>query len=389
MSYYEQKLKELHDLDTLVRMHTGELWSMAKLERQELDRRAQELEKESQQLSRDREAITQLAVEKSQGFPWLAKAYADYYYFRDLTTAKYLANKSHPARKTAEHVREVARGRRTAEQLYRVLKYKLEYYETLFPWLVDFGEEGIDDLIKQTIEKMQKGREETEEPDDAAKKYLTAAEYSRLPALEKYQLALDRYWKKKKTKWEIGRDYERYIGYTYESKGWAVHYHGIIEGFADLGRDLICIKKDHVEVVQCKCWSRDKEIHEKHIFQLYGTVIAYRIDHPDQIVSSRFITTTWLSDRAWKFAEVLGIKVLEDCPLEHYPCVKCNVSRRDGTKIYHLPFDQQFDSTIIEEERNECYVETVKQAEDLGFRRAFRWRGIADNSEPKALSSNP
>jgi len=29
----------------------------------------------------------------------------------------------------------------------------------------------------------------------------------------------------------------------------------------------------------------------------------------------------------------------------------------------------------VEEERNECYVETVKEAEGLGFRRAYRWRG--------------
>jgi hypothetical protein len=51
------------------------------------------------------------------------------------------------------------------------------------------------------------------------------------------------------------------------------------------------------------------------------------------------------------------------------------VSRKDGIKIYHLPFDQQYDRTIIEEERNERYVETVKEAEALGFRRAFRWKG--------------
>ncbi|MGB8707803.1 MAG: restriction endonuclease [Dehalococcoidia bacterium] len=332
----------------------------------------------------DRKAIERLAEEKSQGFPWLSQAYADYFYLQDLKLADYLETKLHPALETANEIRkEIAPRRRIAEQLYRVLKYKLEYYERLFPWLVDFGEEGIDDLIRQTIEKMQKGREEIEEPDDAAKKYLTAAEYGRLPAAEKYQLALDRYWKKKKTKWEIGRDYERYIGYTYESKDWVVHYHGIVEGFADLGRDLICVKKDYAEIVQCKCWAKEyetgkpKEIHEKHVFQLFGTITAFIIDNPDKKVSGKFVTSTFLSDRAWQFAKALGIKVLEDYPLEHYPCIKCNVSRRDGTKIYHLPFDQQYDSTIIEEERNECYVETVKQAEDLGFRRAFRWRGSA------------
>lgn len=323
----------------------------------------------------DIEAINNLAKEKSQGFPWLAQAYADYFYLQDLNRASYLEHKSHPAKKAAEHVREIAAERRIAEKLHRILRYQLEYYENLFPWLIDFKGEDIDDLIRQILEKKRKGQDYFEEPDDPAKKWLTAAEYDKLPRIEKYQLALDRYWQKKKSKWEIGRDYERYIGYQYETLGYNVFYQGIIEGLADLGRDLVAIKDSSAEIVQCKYWSREKQIHEKHIFQLYGTVIAYKIDRPTTQVSACFVTSTKLSDRAQAFAKELRIKVVEGLPLDHYPCVKCNVSRRDGTKIYHLPFDQQYDRTIIEEERNECYVKTVKEAEELGFRRAFRWRG--------------
>lgn len=327
-------------------------------------------------------AIETLANEKTEGFPWLAEAYADYLYVRDLKKVDYLAYKPHPALRAAEQVREVASQRRVAEKLYRILKYKLEYYENLFPWLLDFTGDDIDDLIRQIMERKQRGKEEIYEPDDPAKKWLTQAEYSQLPTVEKYQLALDRYWQKKKTRWEIGRDYERYIGYLYEVKGYGVHYQGIVEGLADLGRDLICTQGDNAEIIQCKRWSKDKQIHEKHIFQLYGTAVAYRIDHPDRRVSSCFVTTTILSDRAKQFAQELRIKTLENYPLnEHYPCIKCNVSKRDETKIYHLPFDQQYDRTIVEEERNECYVETVKDAEELGFRRAFRWHGEANSLE--------
>ena len=68
-------------------------------------------------------------------------------------------------------------------------------------------------------------------------------------------------------------------------------------------------------------------------------------------------------------------QVRENFPFQQYPSIKCNVSRRNGEKIYHLPMDQQYDRTIIEQERNECYVETVAEAENLGFRRAWRWRG--------------
>jgi hypothetical protein len=81
-----------------------------------------------------------------------------------------------------------------------------------------------------------------------------------------------------------------------------------------------------------------------------------------------------VSDTAAKFASMLGVHLVQDCPLGRYPAIKCNVSLRDGTKIYHLPFDQLYDRTLIEF-KDECYVETVAEAESLGFRRAFRWRG--------------
>jgi hypothetical protein len=142
----------------------------------------------------DTQAIETLAKEKTQGFPWLAQAYADYVHLQDLKKAKYLELKSHPAFKAAEQVRAVSSQRRTAEKLYRVLKYKLEYYENLFPWLVDFTGEDIDELIKQVIEEKERGKEELTEPDDPVKKWLTRAEYNALSNVERNQRALDRYW---------------------------------------------------------------------------------------------------------------------------------------------------------------------------------------------------
>ncbi len=41
-------------------------------------------------------------------------------------------------------------------------------------------------------------------------------------------------------------------------------------------------------------------------------------------------------------------------PLADYPRIKCNIARRDDERIYHLPFDQQYDTTLIEPERGEC-----------------------------------
>lgn len=317
--------------------------------------------------------ISSVIGEKSQGFPWLAKAFADYFELQSLKQANYLQYKKHPARVAAETVREIAKERRRVEAELRVAKYLLQYYENLFPWLVDFRGEDLDDLIERKLH----GTEQAEDPQtyDPARTWLTEAEYKSLPSAQKYQLALDRYWKKRKSPWEIGRDYERYIGYLHEKDGSSVYYQGIVEGLADMGRDLIATKGRYVEVVQCKNWSQAKTIHEKHICQLLGTVTAYKVDHPEAEAKGKFVTSTKLSDRAKRFADILGIEYMENFPLQPYPSIKCNVSRRDGTRIYHLPFDQQYDRTLIEEERSEAYVVTVQEAESLGFRRAFRWKG--------------
>ncbi len=249
----------------------GDKWSKAKKydklkpKLHSLDVYKRELESKESQLKSQQEHADTIIKEKSQGFPWLAQAFADYFHLQDLKQAEYLEHKSHPAPKAAERVREIASRRRIAEQLYRVLNYKLEYYENLFPWLVDFTGEDVDDLIVQIIEKSGKGAKELEEPEDAAKKLLTEAEYNRMSTVAKYQLALDRYWQKKKSKWEIGRDYERYIGYLYETTSHSVYYQGIIEGLQDLGRDLIATSGDKTEVIQCKI-GHNKEPFTKSTF---------------------------------------------------------------------------------------------------------------------------
>ena len=67
-----------------------------------------------------------------------------------------------------------------------------------------------------------------------------------------------------------------------------------------------------------------------------------------------------------------------------YPRIKCNVGRDSygfKTKIYHLPFDQQYDNVIIEPQKGECFAFTVEEAENKGFRRAYTWHGKAQNTK--------
>ncbi len=245
----------------------------------------------------------------------------------------------------------------------------------------------LDEIIKEIHSSWEKKEKEF---DEEVKRHYGPKYYEGLTPTEKLQKKLDWYWgKPNKTNWQIGRDYERYIGYLYETKGWNVYYHGK-KGFEDLGRDLICKKDNTVDIVQCKYWAREKLIHEKHIYYLFGTTVEYYLENfggegdfrlalfPSLIqkrkVIPKLITTIEVSPKAEQVAKVLGV-ALEKTPFEHYSSVKCNISRRTGEKIFHLPFDQQYDTTLIQEEKLECYVETVTEAEALGFRHAYWWKG--------------
>jgi len=370
--------------------------------RQEIELQLEEKRKQlinlakSQVESEGREAIVQLAKEKSQGFPSLAKAYDEYFNLQDLKMTNYLENKPHPVIKysDAEQARKQAvKERREAEKAARISAYLVDYCRYLAPWLDDYiGLEAaeLDEIIKEIHSSWEKKEEEFEE--EVKRHY--GPKYEDLTPTEKGQRKLDWYWgKPNKSDWQIGRDYERYIGYLYETKGWATYYHGK-KGFEDLGRDLICKKDKNVEIIQCKRWAQEKIIHEKHIYYLFGTTVEYFLENfgsekdlqlalfPELIqkrnVTPKLVATAQVSDKAQQVAKVLGV-VIEEIPFPKlvppYPSVKCNVARRTGEKIYHLPFDQQYDTALIEEERLERYVETVAEAEALGFRHAYRWKG--------------
>lgn len=78
-----------------------------------------------------------------------------------------------------------------------------------------------------------------------------------------------------------------------------------------------------------------------------------------------------LSDKAREVAKHIGIDCEENVSFPDYPMIKCNINRTTGEKIYHLPFDQQYDKVQIDYSDGELYAWTVKEAEHKGFRRAF------------------
>ena len=315
---------------------------------------------------------------------WLSDQYAEFadWSLKEVEDKLQWWNRAHRASEIVSMVRQQTR--QAVKQL-RAYKARARYYETMFPFLCDLVEDdGC--IIPQEAMLTEHA---SNNADDPVGRWLTPAEYERMSEIDRNQLALDRYNRRNKTNWEIGRDYEAFIGYTYSQRDYAVEYFGMREGLQDLGRDLICKSGMETLVVQCKRWAQCTTIHEKHINQLVGTTIEYAhktggtirlgkhtirfgdnlFEHPIRAV---FVTTTHLSDTAKQFAECLGVEVREGELAGEYPMIKCNISRHDGRKIYHLPFDEQYDTTIIEPEKGEFFACTVKEAADKGFIRAGR-----------------
>ena len=284
-------------------------------------------------------------------------------------------SKQYHERQRAVKIKEIRDETKEILSCYKKSQYQLEYLMQMYPELNDVI--NSNELENPSFLGSNKNTEAFN--NDPVSNYISRAEWDSLSSIERNQLALDRYLERHKTNWEIGRDYELYIAHMYEQYGYSVDTFGSYMRINDLGRDLIAKKNDIIDVIQCKYWSTKKEIHENHICQLYGTVICYCIENKLSVndVRAVFITSTTLSQKAKDFSKMLNIKVLENIPLEDFPRIKCNIGYDEygiQTNIYHLPMDDLYDKVKISK-KGECYCKTVKEAESLGFRRAYRWHG--------------
>lgn len=288
-----------------------------------------------------------------------------------------LKTKKNPAPKAADELRALKKSNRDYIEKAKLLEYKYELILNQFPQLRYFTDdyqelkEVLNDVSIEDVEY------------DTARNYLSKEEYNRLSTDERNQLALDNWKIREKSLTQIGFEYELYVGHLYRENGWDVKQHGIDKKFEDLGRDVIATKRNGneitVHVIQCKCWSRRREIHENVVNQLFGTTKMLELTYKKELprykinVVPVLYCSTLLSSTATEFADMLGVKVVVQ-PLGDFPHIKCNIGS-SGEKIYHLPFDQQYYRTQIKNE-GEFYAWTVKEARDKGFRRAFRYYGI-------------
>ena len=313
----------------------------------------------------------------------LATLIADIERERDFLIEEYLIDKDRPAYKAAEAVSQVKKEKRELRQQLKTMQYEYELLCQQIPCVTEYAE-----TPEEVIEEMANINNEEKSIED----WLSKEEWENLDDVARLQLALDRYnQRSKKSNRRVGYDYELYCGYNIEHKellGCKVDsliQYGIEEGLNDLGRDIIALCGDKTFIIQCKRWSKERPIRENTIMQLYGSVAEYCMNkykedkqplkHLGKEVIPVLMTTTDLSDVAARFANYLGVQIRHTSfDAKKYPQIKCNIGK-DGEKIYHLPFDQQYDTIKIEKEKGECFAFTIKEAEKLGFRHAMRWQG--------------
>lgn len=323
-------------------------------------------------LLRNRVKFLESTTSNLSAIPYMSQIIADYETYGIEHLARELNwGYSEQRLSKVKSIREIRKDAKAMVYKNKEAQYQLSYLLELYPALQDVIECDYKQLPIIKVEELSEY--------DTTRDYLSKEEYQNLSVTERNQLALDRYKSShNKSKWQIGRDYELYIGYKYTLKGYSVDYFGSYMGLEDLGRDLIAKKDGKTLIIQCKYWSSKKQIHEKHITQLYGTMMSYCVEHefPKSSVSGVLITNITLSPMAKKMANFLKIKYKENVNSGDYPCIKCNIGHNEygETKIYHLPFDQKYDATKIDKQ-GEFYAMTVAEAEEAGFRRAFKWFG--------------
>tara|TARA_Y100000588_G_scaffold294258_1_gene314126 strand:+ start:333 stop:1517 length:1185 start_codon:yes stop_codon:yes gene_type:complete len=310
--------------------------------------------------------------------------------------ARLLRIKKRPALRAAEQVTAAKKETREVKFDYEIARNRVDLYESLAPWLVDYTDLSLDELINAIKEEKDQKSSAGDNEDDPVTQYVpkSGTEWKKLSPAKRNQLALDRYSDphRKRSLWRIGIDFERYVGYHYEYNGYKVRFYGALQGREDLGIDLLCENENEILVVQCKRLSIKKglPVRENSIAQIYGAAKFFETNPQNvlkrlnlrtrtfdsiQMVKPVMITSYELSSDARLFAKTLGVEVIERFEVGAYPMIKCNIAPRDGEKIYHLPMDQQYDKVVIGDRPGERYVETVAEAERLGFRRAYRWQG--------------
>ena len=371
-NYNRRTKKAIKDAEDDRKRNASEL----RAKEQNYNRFKRELEKEFKEITEETDKLEEAynqVMKTSNPFRHVAEMYADWETIVYEKTTHFLRTKKHPAVKRSEDVKNLKEKTKEAVRNYKEMKYKYLFLLDAFPELKQY----VDDEEALAHLADYKDYEDFKAERDEVFDWVSPEEYRNMSEIKRNQLALDRYKKGKKSDWQVGMEYEMYVGHLLRENKFSVIQYGIENGLNDLGRDIIASRVENgvrfIYIIQCKNWAKGRPVHENVVCQLYGTAVQYELTNKNLFFQETkivpwLVITNKLSDMAQKFANKLGVLVSVR-PLKDFPMIKCNIN--NGNKIYHLPFDQQYYRTEIKLP-GEFYAWTVQEAVDAGFRRARR-----------------
>jgi hypothetical protein len=139
----EEILRLLSDLKSQDNVLSNKVELLDKAEKRLVERADEKLK----QIHSFESKITLIVSEKTKSFPWVVNAITDYLNLLDNKVAEFLETKKSAAPVTAHKIREIATEKKVLAQQLLIARYRIKYYESLFPFLVEFNDEDIDDLL--------------------------------------------------------------------------------------------------------------------------------------------------------------------------------------------------------------------------------------------------
>ena len=190
------------------------------------------------------------------------------------------------------------------------------------------------------------------------------------------QTALQAYFSAPKNKQQLELEFVRYVGFLQEQAGYTVQYFPQGRWKDDTHFHLSATYGNTCLLIHCKRWDRSAFIRESTIMQIHVGASDYAKKHPESNVIGVLYATCALSNAAAIAARRWEVEVRGDVPFsgpQSYPVIKC-VKNQIGEKVYYLPVDRNYDSVNVDFSAGDFYAYTAAEAEDSGFRYAYRWR---------------
>ena len=170
---------------------------------------------------------------------------------------------------------------------------------------------------------------------------------------------------------DYGAQYERYVGYLFESQGYQVTYHGLRSGREDGGVDLIAKAPRKIWLIQCKRWriAVSKDV----IARLHGATERFlweeRQGKPKKMrtsINGVLATSGSITSDAKELAKHWNILLMENLRYQPDPAIKAKrICSRGG--YFLLPFDKKYDHITMQLRRGDCFFLSIREALANGF----------------------